>query len=293
MTGPRRDPRPRRLQGRPRQEPRRRSAASRWWPAPCAACLAARLVTDVVVSTDDRGHRRRRPRRRRRGRRCGPPPSPATPRPARPPSCTPWTPTRRLHGVTGRRGPPRPVHQPVHQPARTSTAWPPPSSSTARPTRPSPSPRSTASSGGTARPSAGVHGSRGGQPPDTGRYGVNHDSPSAPPPGPAAGPAGDRRRLRHGRRRLPRARHRFFGRTARRTDPARVLEIDDPHDLARARRSPALRPTPRAPTAPTSTRSSSTSTAPRPTTGCYRRRGRESSPSTAVTASASRPAQAA
>ncbi|WP_197362055.1 acylneuraminate cytidylyltransferase, partial [Streptomyces clavuligerus] len=32
------------------------------------------------------------------------------------------------------------------------------------------------------------------------------------------------------------ARHRFFGRTALvRTDPARVLEIDDPHDLARAR----------------------------------------------------------
>ncbi|WP_436737114.1 cytidylyltransferase domain-containing protein [Streptomyces sp. BBFR102] len=31
-------------------------------------------------------------------------------------------------------------------------------------------------------------------------------------------------------------RHRFFGRTALvRTDPARVLEIDDPHDLARAR----------------------------------------------------------
>lgn len=32
------------------------------------------------------------------------------------------------------------------------------------------------------------------------------------------------------------AKHRFFGRTALvRTDPARVLEIDDPHDLARAR----------------------------------------------------------
>ena len=30
--------------------------------------------------------------------------------------------------------------------------------------------------------------------------------------------------------------HRFFGRTALvRTDPARVLEVDDPHDLARAR----------------------------------------------------------
>ncbi|MCZ9338985.1 transferase, partial [Streptomyces sp. TRM76130] len=30
--------------------------------------------------------------------------------------------------------------------------------------------------------------------------------------------------------------HRFFGRTELvRTDPARVLEVDDPHDLARAR----------------------------------------------------------
>lgn len=45
------------------------------------------------------------------------------------------------------------------------------------------------------------------------------------------------------------ARHRFFGRTALvATDPARVLEIDDPHDLARARAlapllDPALLPT--------------------------------------------------
>lgn len=66
--------------------------------------------------------------------------------------------------------------------------------------------------------------------------------------------------------------HRFFGRTELvRTDPARVLEIDDPHDLARAR---ALAPS-STPTAPercrpstTSTRSYWTSTAPRPTTGC-------------------------
>ncbi len=66
--------------------------------------------------------------------------------------------------------------------------------------------------------------------------------------------------------------HRFFGRTELvRTDPARVLEIDDPHDLARAR---ALAPSStrtapvrcRPPT--TWTRSYSTSTAPRPTTGC-------------------------
>ncbi|MGW2562965.1 cytidylyltransferase domain-containing protein [Streptomyces sp. NPDC001514] len=40
--------------------------------------------------------------------------------------------------------------------------------------------------------------------------------------------------------------HRFFGRTALvETDPARVLEIDDPHDLARARAlAPLLDPTP-------------------------------------------------
>ncbi|MEU0131222.1 acylneuraminate cytidylyltransferase [Streptomyces sp. NPDC006289] len=41
-------------------------------------------------------------------------------------------------------------------------------------------------------------------------------------------------------------RHRFFGRTALvHTDPARVLEIDDPHDLARARAlAPVLDPSP-------------------------------------------------
>lgn len=66
--------------------------------------------------------------------------------------------------------------------------------------------------------------------------------------------------------------HRFFGHTELvRTDPARVLEIDDPHDLARAR---ALAPSStrtapvrcRPPT--TSTRSYWTSTAPRRMTGC-------------------------
>ena len=66
--------------------------------------------------------------------------------------------------------------------------------------------------------------------------------------------------------------HRFFGRTELvRTDPARVLEVDDPHDLARARAlAPLLdaaRPA-RCRPATTSTRSYSTSTAPRPTTGC-------------------------
>ncbi|MFJ2739191.1 cytidylyltransferase domain-containing protein [Streptomyces sp. NPDC087440] len=44
-------------------------------------------------------------------------------------------------------------------------------------------------------------------------------------------------------------RHRFFGRTeVVRTDPARVLEIDDPHDLARARALAPLLDPPRHPT---------------------------------------------
>ncbi|TQK52300.1 YrbI family 3-deoxy-D-manno-octulosonate 8-phosphate phosphatase [Streptomyces sp. SLBN-118] len=43
--------------------------------------------------------------------------------------------------------------------------------------------------------------------------------------------------------------HRFFGRTALvRTDPARVLEVDDPHDLARARALAPLLDTPAQPT---------------------------------------------
>ncbi|MBH5336542.1 acylneuraminate cytidylyltransferase [Streptomyces pactum] len=47
-------------------------------------------------------------------------------------------------------------------------------------------------------------------------------------------------------------RHRFFGRTALvRTDPARVLEIDDPHDLARARALAPLLDVPRAGSLPT------------------------------------------
>lgn len=64
--------------------------------------------------------------------------------------------------------------------------------------------------------------------------------------------------------------HRFFGRTELvRTDPARVLEIDDPHDLARARAlAPSSTSSPSSPPGKTSTRSSSTSTAPRPTTRC-------------------------
>ena len=57
---------------------------------------------------------------------------------------------------------------------------------------------------------------------------------------------------------------------AGRTDPARVLEIDDPHDLDRARALAPLLDAPPARCRPatTSTRSYSTSTAPRPTTGC-------------------------
>lgn len=47
------------------------------------------------------------------------------------------------------------------------------------------------------------------------------------------------------------ARHRFFGRTLPvATDPARVLEIDDPHDLARARLLAPLFPPPLHPHAP-------------------------------------------
>ncbi|MFF4700996.1 cytidylyltransferase domain-containing protein [Streptomyces chattanoogensis] len=47
--------------------------------------------------------------------------------------------------------------------------------------------------------------------------------------------------------------HRFFGRTELvRTDPARVLEIDDPHDLARARALAPLLDAPRAGSLPTS-----------------------------------------
>ncbi len=66
--------------------------------------------------------------------------------------------------------------------------------------------------------------------------------------------------------------HRFFGRTELvRTDPARVLEIDDPTSWPGHGRWPrcSTRTAParsRPPT--TSTRSYSTSTAPRPTTGC-------------------------
>ncbi|WP_461029999.1 HAD hydrolase family protein, partial [Streptomyces sparsus] len=46
--------------------------------------------------------------------------------------------------------------------------------------------------------------------------------------------------------------HRFFGRTEPvRTDPARVLEVDDPHELARARALAPLLDTQRAPALPT------------------------------------------
>ncbi|WP_052848748.1 acylneuraminate cytidylyltransferase [Streptomyces avicenniae] len=71
----------------------------------------------------------------------------------------------------------------------------------------------------------------------TGAYGVNHDKAVRPrrqdrpqdllETGAAYAMRADGFRA---------ARHRFFGRTDLvRTDPARVLEIDDPHDLARAR----------------------------------------------------------
>lgn len=86
-------------------------------------------------------------------------------------------------------------------------------------------------------------------------------------------------------------RHRFFGHTALvPTDPARVLEIDDPHDLARARASPRSWTPRRCPPSRTWTRSSWTSTAPRPTTGSWSTpTGARRSPCTGATDSASPP----
>lgn len=96
------------------------------------------------------------------------------------------------------------------------------------------------------------------------------------------------------------AKHRFFGHTALvRTDPAKVLEVDEPDDLARARAlAPLLDPATESGTeapagarpATTSTRSYSTSTAPRPTTRCWSTpMDARPSPCTAVTASGSPP----
>ncbi|GAA3048496.1 hypothetical protein GCM10020000_30980 [Streptomyces olivoverticillatus] len=145
----------------------------------------------------------------------------------------------------------------------------------------------------------------GGAPPVSGRggtgegaaggTGVNHDKAHRPPPpGPppqdlletGAAYAMDANGFRT-------ARHRFFGRTELvRTDAARVLEVDDPHDLARARALAPLLDSGLSvlPPARTSTPSSSTSTAPRPTTASSSTpTGASSSPSTAATASASPP----
>lgn len=84
-------------------------------------------------------------------------------------------------------------------------------------------------------------------------------------------------------------RHRFFGHTALvRTDPARVLEIDDPHDWPAPAPSPRSWTRRRCPPARTSTRSSWTSTAPRPTTGSSSTpTAAKRSPSTGATDSAS------
>ncbi|MCW7946139.1 transferase [Streptomyces hygroscopicus] len=91
---------------------------------------------------------------------------------------------------------------------------------------------------GTPRPQAGSGGTRVADPTATdGGYGVNHDKSFRPRRQDrpqdlletGAAYAMDAAGLR-------KHRHRFFGRTeVVRTDPARVLEIDDPHDLARAR----------------------------------------------------------
>ncbi|RFU84343.1 transferase [Streptomyces triticagri] len=99
-------------------------------------------------------------------------------------------------------------------------------------------PRAVAAQGavaGAVRPAAAVTGA-GGRP-ALGGYGVNHDKSFRPRRQDrpqdlletGAAYAMDTAGFREHR-------HRFFGRTDLvRTDPARVLEVDDPHDLARAR----------------------------------------------------------
>ncbi|OIJ91216.1 N-acylneuraminate cytidylyltransferase [Streptomyces colonosanans] len=99
-------------------------------------------------------------------------------------------------------------------------------------------PRTGEANGRSARPEAGEGGTALADAPATdGGYGVNHDKSFRPRRQDrpqdlletGAAYAMDAAGLR-------RHRHRFFGRTELvRTDPARVLEIDDPHDLARAR----------------------------------------------------------
>ncbi|MDB1087064.1 acylneuraminate cytidylyltransferase [Streptomyces sp. ACA25] len=105
----------------------------------------------------------------------------------------------------------------------------------------------------TALTAAPFHGFLWRETPDTGAEGVNHERAHRPrrqdrpedllETGAAYAMRADGFRT---------ARHRFFGRTELvRTDPARVLEVDDPHDLARARAlAPLLDPAPPGATAP-------------------------------------------
>ncbi|WP_240107437.1 acylneuraminate cytidylyltransferase [Streptomyces sp. MUM 203J] len=102
--------------------------------------------------------------------------------------------------------------------------------------RPGPDAQAVPSGAGALGPTPAPHPETG-EPAPQGASGVNHDKASRPrrQDRPAelletgAAYAMDARGFR-------RHRHRFFGRTTLvPTDPARVLEIDDPHDLARAR----------------------------------------------------------
>ena len=127
----RRDPRPRRLQGRARARTSPRSAACRWSPGRCARAwppgwspTSSSPPTTRPSPTAARGPPAPSVVLRAR------PPSPATPPPARPPSCTRWTPTRRCTARPSTwccsSSAPAPS-----SPARTSTASPPRSSRTA------------------------------------------------------------------------------------------------------------------------------------------------------------------
>ena len=276
------DPRAGRLQGRARQEPRSPSAAYRWWPARCASAVAARLVTDVVVSTDDQAiaaaareagaevvlpaRRHRRRHRHLRGR-----------RPAR--HGRPRGPAR----LRRRRRTPRPVHQPLHRPRGHRRGR-----RRGRRER-----RGHRADRGPFHgfiwrdadddPAAGRHRAHPGRRRRHGRrqrHGHGRRLRRQPrqvlppaPPGPPPGPPGDRRRLRHGRGGPARAQApllRPYGTRPHRPRPGAgdrrpARPRPRPGPRAALRREPARRPPDRR---RTSTRSSSTSTAPRPTTGC-------------------------
>ena len=231
----------------PRACPRRTccpSAGSRWSPARCASACAAKLVTDVVVSTDDQaiaaaarpGRRRGGAASRRRHRRQrGDLP--------RPPSCTPWSHDAARHQVDvvllvqctspfivreehrrrrqrgraqrrGQRADRRPLPR-LHLARRRDD------------------PQGARRAHGEAERAAPGH--RDGH--RRRRLWRNHDKsfrPRRQDRRTSWRPAPSTPWTRTGFRQQ--SKHRFFGHTEPvRTDPARVLEIDDPHDLARAR----------------------------------------------------------